>query len=496
MRLLPDAHNRNCDDVSGTRLPALSSKLTVAALVLGLLGATLASAATLTPGNAATGQRLQTAVSVLLDEPAPAGGLALTLKSEDPARLLLSASPDSTGAGSITLAVRAGLRFSPDFYVQGLDRSGKATYTATAPGFAPGVGTVTLAPSGIVFARAGTGMERLLATTRQPESEVRICAALLDSEGNVEALQPLAGPPLIVKVANSNPRIGALNASEAAIPTGSACAATLFRPLSPGSLALSLAAPRGFVAAPRFSTLTATVVTPGIAVTNGISIGRNLQVEGAVNLGEAAPEGGVSVTLKSGDPKRLLLSTSATSPGVESITLAIPAGGFTAAYYLQALADSGSAPYSAAAPGYKAREGAVELTPSGLVIGGPQGPPDEAVLLRQDAADGPHGFVTNLSSGETTPVRVYTVHLDPITRRGADLTVQPLRAGLSVEVTLENANPAAGQIASRLRIDGGASNALAHFKPLAVGTTSIAVAVPEGFTKPANSTALTVMVRP
>src|ERR1700685_3371901 len=72
------------------------------------------------PPDAAVGRNLKTTATVKLSEPAPAGGLQITLTSDNPGLLLLSPSPEKAGAPSIGVTVRPGLRESPEFYVQGL----------------------------------------------------------------------------------------------------------------------------------------------------------------------------------------------------------------------------------------------------------------------------------------------------------------------------------------------------------------------------------------
>jgi len=136
------------------------------------------------------------------------------------------------------------------------------------------------------------------------------------------------------------------------------------------------------------------------------------------------------------------------------------------------------------------------LAPAGVVIGGPQGPPDEAELLRKEAVETTKGFVTTVAAPKGTPIAVYTVQLDPKTRRGADITVQALRADLSLTVRLDNANPGVGRVPASLTIEGGSSTATAQFAPLSAGSTVVSVVTPEGFTKPGNNAALTAIVRP
>ena len=450
----------------------------------------------LTPPNVTVGESLEVIANVALNEAAPAAGLEITLTSSDPSKVMFSKTAEGAGSASIKLIVRAGYRDSPDYFIQGFGKSGTVSYTASAPGFANSSGTVTLAPSGLILARSGMGVPTLLTTTGA-KTDLLVYSALLDAEMSFVHPQPVAGGRSVsVTVTSSNVRVGAAVPAGVTIAGGSASASIEFRPLMAGETTLSLNVPQGFSVPAQFGRVATTVLMPGIAVTDDISIGHNLETGGSVSLGEPAPAGGVVVTLTSNNPGKLLLSRTPDQVGSDCITVAIPAGGVHASYYMQALAGAGAVTYMAAAPGFRTRSGTVTLTPSGLVMGGPQGPPDEAELLSKEIAEGPHGFVTNLAGRASTIVTVYTVQLDPATRRGADLTVQPVRAGVAIKAVLTNSNPAAGTVkAAELTIPSGVSFASTHFTPAGVGTTVISVTTPAGYTKAANSTSLTVIVR-
>ena len=53
----------------------------------------------------------------------------------------------------------------------------------------------------------------------------------------------------------------------------------------------------------------------------------------------------------------------------------------------------------------------------------------------------------------------------------ADITVQPLRAGVSAVVKLKSSNPAVGQVESPLTIASGNNRVLSRFTPLSLGET-------------------------
>ena len=117
------------------------------------------------------GQNLQTDARVVLAGVAPGGGLAVTVTSNDPSRLLLSTDPTAAGARSISLSVAGGGRATPTFYVQALGSSGNATYTASAPGFGNATQTVTLASSGFVISSPFGLGANFFTTTRCDRSE-------------------------------------------------------------------------------------------------------------------------------------------------------------------------------------------------------------------------------------------------------------------------------------------------------------------------------------
>jgi hypothetical protein len=122
------------------------------------------------------------------------------------------------------------------------------------------------------------------------------------------------------------------------------------------------------------------------------------------------------------------------------------------------------------------------------------GAPDEAELFRKEAAEEPHGFVARLSQ-RMMPMTVYTAQLHPLHHRAADITVQPLRAGLSLEVTLKSSNPAVGTIGSPVTIRAGSEKGQTLFTALSPGSTVISVATPDGFTTSGNATSMIVIVQ-
>ena len=76
------------------------------------------------------GQNLEGSVMVTLNGPLTADGVDVTLTSNDPGRLVLSATPESAGSPSITIKLRPTSR-EMEVYAQALDKSGTATFTSS-----------------------------------------------------------------------------------------------------------------------------------------------------------------------------------------------------------------------------------------------------------------------------------------------------------------------------------------------------------------------------
>jgi hypothetical protein len=451
----------------------------------------------LVPTNVNVGRHLQTPAKVTLEEQASFAGLQVTITVDDAARGLLAKRSDAAGASSIVVDVNPGAKETPEFWIQGLADTGNVTYTATAPGFRPGKGTITLAPSGIVILGPFRA-PKFPTTPRAEPSRLLVQSARLDADLKFAEQQPIAGGKTAkFEIENPQSSIGVVANPHLAIQGGTAGAVTEFRPLKMGETKLSIKQPPDFKTAADLGAVTAMVIMPGLAITDQVTIGQNLQIGGLLGLGQAAPAEGVVVTLTSEDPEKLLIARTANDQGSKSLKIVVKADGTTDKFYLQALSGSGSATYTASAPGYRSRTATIALAPSGVVITPrPYGPPDEAELFRKRGeAEADRGFISRLSRSDTMALVVWTVQLDPETHRSADVTVQELRAGMQLRVPLKTSNPAVGKVDPTVTIKGGSDNAVTHFKPVNAGTTLVSVITPQEFTQSANSTSVTAVVK-
>ena len=95
----------------------------------------------------------------------------------------------------------------------------------------------------------------------------------------------------------------------------------------------------------------------GLAVPD-VTVGRNLQMYASVKLPEAAPRAGLSLTVTSDDPTRLLLSKAPDQAGSASITLTVNSGFvYSPEFWVQGLADNGTVTYNVNARRSRHRQG-------------------------------------------------------------------------------------------------------------------------------------------
>jgi len=457
-----------------------------------------ARAKDLTPANVTVGAHLETTATVTLSEAAPPEGVLVTITSSDPKRLLFSSRPEEAGSAAIAMVAHGGMRATPEFYVQGLADHGSVAYSATAPGFKTAQATVTLTQSAIWIGGPYGNQPAFQASLGPRTFKVRLVSVALAATGAAGADVPQlvsGGSPVTVEVTNSDTAVGSLVSTKLTIPGGSGGAITVFKPAAVGETILSVVVPAGFSAPAKNASIIANVTLPGLGVTDHIAIGENLEVGGAVSLGAVAGKGGLQVTLTSDDPEKLLLSAKADVKGAGTITITVPENAVTGSYFLQGLSKSGQIKYTASAPGYRSRTGTIDLAPSGLVMVGPLTLP-EGQLLRPATEGGARqqGFITSLSKGKPTRLFIHTVQLDPVTHRGADITIQALRGGMELPVDLKISDPAVGTMDAHVTIAGGMDHAITQFTPLNEGSVALSVVVPPGFTEASNDGWLKVTV--
>jgi uncharacterized repeat protein (TIGR01451 family) len=339
-----------------------------------------------------------------------------------------------------------------------------ATRTASDPGDpAPNndQATVTVTPrTGITLATAGAllGPGRTLA-------------------GTVTLLTPAPAGGVTVALAASPAGRVTLTPTAVSIAAGATTGAFTVTGVAVGDVTLTGTA-AGFEPGTVGVTVTSSVISLG---GSPVAVGKDLQVQGALTLGTPAPAGGLPITLTSGDPTRVQLSTTPTGPGSPQITVTVAAGATgTSDFFIQALASAGAVTVDASAPAYAPDAATITLTPSGFVIVSPAA-----------------SFDTTIVSSDTAIV-VAPARLDPQTLAWQQR--QALRGGIapvSVQVTAtdQTGGPGVGTITSSpLLFHAGDTEQTTAFDPALLGTSLIEAAAPSPFTMPGTSRTITATV--
>jgi hypothetical protein len=429
----------------------------------------------------AVGYQLQTLGTGQLSDPAPAGGLAVTIATTPgtSGTVLLSTDPNASGSSQLILNVPAGTTALPAFYLQGV-RVGSGQLQASAAGynFSTGNsnGAVAITPSGFVLAGPNGVVGQGFSTTAlSAPTQLTLTVMRLDSQYNpVQTGQIAAGVTVSLSVASGTPSVGTIVNNPATFNSGDSSNTTLlFQPAAQGTSTLTVLQPTGFNSPASGGLLTATVSPPQItlAMPAGQTIGANLQQPASGSLNAPAPSGGLNITITSSDPSKVLLATSATAAGQSSINISVAQSsglngiGFPT-FYVQGVENSGSAILTASTttPGWSSGTLSVSLAPSSFVLVSSNG-------VGQN-------FGTSLISGNIT----LTVEPMQLNNNNAPQQAQALAGGLAETVYVSSSNTAVGAIlGSPVSISGGSASTAVTFQPVGTGQTQLTIVEPSGF---------------
>jgi hypothetical protein len=426
------------------------------------------------------GQNLQAVVTVTLAQPAPAGGVQITLSSGDPSKVILGGL-NTLGQASQTFTITEGSTSATGIFAQALASSGTVTLTATA-GAVSGTGTITLSPSGFVLVGPNGPGVQSFSIAQGGTTPLTVSSARLDSSSNFVQNQSVRGGfSVAVTVNSSNTTVGTVSAGSLTFNGGDQSATTQFTAVVSGSTTVTAVVPSGFtLPAAGANTQTVSVTQVGL-VPNTVTVGQGLETTTNVGLNGAAPAGGFQMIITSNDSGRLLLSKTATGAGANSITINVPGGlSRSADFFVYGLASSGTATYNidATAGGFGTGTGTVNLSQSGFVIQGPGGL-------------GAAFFLTTAGAPATT-LNVLSALLDSSRNF---VTVQALAGGTSANVIVSSSNTNTGTITtSPVAVAGGSFQGTTSFQPAAAGTATLSVGAPPGFFTPAQFTSITAQV--
>ena len=421
------------------------------------------------------------------------GGVTVTLTSTDPAKLLLSTSSTTAGAGSISFTLANG-QTGFTYWLQAVTGTGDVVpVTVSAPGFSSGTAAVTIVQPAIDLAGLPTST-----TTLSPNINLAVRTGIATPTNSalteLQAVR-IGAPALTATVTNSNPLVaqlisGAVTGQSVTVqiqpgqsqsPTGLA-----FDGIGAGSTGVAASIP-GFVGTTN-AARTITVGAPGINAGGVATVGGGLQRAMFGALG-ASNHGGVTVTLTSSDPAKVLLAPNATTAGSASIAIPVVNNQTGLQYHVQALSNSGTVTVTAAAPGFTDGTVAVTLATAALDLTGIPATtttlsPDMNLTVRVGIANATATALTELQ-----PVRFGAPSL-PVTVTNSDAAVGQLRTsgGPAQSITLQ-IQPNASATPGTLVQGGGA------FEPLGTGTTTVAATI-SGLISTANASRLLTVDAP
>jgi large repetitive protein len=395
----------------------------------------------------------QRAVHLSMTPPHP---VDLILTVADPAIALISTERTSIGSGSISFN-NVSTTASRLFYVQGLSH-GVTTITASADGYNEVEATLTVTDSGFYISAPAA----ISTTTYSNPTNIHLRVARLQDDGSFSMNQEVrAGLSVEVPIYSADPLIGQIT-SPAVFEPGQESSITQFNPNAVGTTTVDLTQPVGFTApTSRNQSIEAEVRTPNITLSD-FSVGKDLQGLSYVQLSVSPPEP-VDLVLSVADSAIALISTERTTVGSNSITISNVSNTSGRQFFVQGLSQ-GVTTIIATAPGYNDVQATLIVTESGFYIHWPSSI-----------------STTTYSNPTNIHLRVARLQDD-----GSFSMNQEVRAGLSVEVPIYSADPLIGQITSPAVFEPGQESSITQFNPNAVGTTTVDLTQPVGFTAPTN----------
>ena len=394
--------------------------------------------------------------------------LTLRLESSDPSKLLLSRFGTAAGTAVLEIAVPSGVA-QVTFEVQAIEgATGQVTVTASAPGFGSDQGTMTMVRPVLEILNLETD---IAASSANQDFRVR---ALLPNS-NIVLAPRFGGGGFPITLTSSNG-----TAAHVAVGGGSTAASVTAR-IPEGAFSTPFTGDNSLFVDPRApgaTTIAATSdfaggdsqqiqITGGAVTILGDTIGGGLEQPSRVTLPTGA-HGGVTVTVTSSDPSRVLLRRTDGTVGSASITVAVSNLSVNAFFYVQGVRGAlGTATLTATVTGFASDDATIRVVQ----------PAVELLGLSE-------GQRISIQSGEW-PLRA---RIGIPAESGPGILPQELAVGTpAVNVTLSNSNTTVGRLvgtgatpgSATLPIQPGQSNSAAvDFEPLANGTTNLAVSIP------------------
>ena len=281
----------------------------------------------------------------------------LTVTSEHPDRLLLSAAPAATPAASIEIAGDAN---SATFYLHG-QAAGLTRLRISAGDAPPAESLVNVSRPGLLLS---AGPDFFAPNTGQEvQAQFQLSPGFLGAR--LPTVLGSSAVPLRLGLRSSNPAVFSVPADVTLLPGQSQVTFTAKAGVA-GRAELSIEAPDGVdVFAASYPI---TVGPPATLAALRLALGRHLQTPLRVSLPRSLPSGGIARVV-SADPSKVLLSRSSAAAGSGSISVAIqPSASSLDEFYVQALGNQGEVNLTTSADGVADIVTTVVLRPSYLML--------------------------------------------------------------------------------------------------------------------------------
>lgn len=413
------------------------------------------------------GRNLQTTLPIQLPV-AQKEPVDVTVTSMDPSIVRVTMDPNAEGTEQIVFKNVTGTNVG-EIHVQGFGL-GMTNVRISAPGYANRLATITVNPSAFVVASTGY----ITASSFGPSHPVVINAVRLSPSTMVREIeQPIRGGlETTMAVVSTDPIVGTPGPGSITFRSGEMTRSTSFNPGAYGQTTLKLMQPPGF-SAPAQGSQVSVSVSADILMPD-VTVGQNLQDSVDVTLSNPPPSP-ITVTVRSWDPSKVLVAKTPTSPGSEVVTFTNVTGASVGKVYVQGIS-KGLASLGASAPGYNSRQSQVSINPSAFIIFQPQG-------------------ISSTVGAAPVRIQVNAVRLSNSTL--VREIEQPVRGGLTVNVSLMNSNSGVGPLSSStLTFNGGEITKETYFTPAAYGVTSISIITPPGFTAASAARTIQADVKP
>jgi adhesin/invasin len=414
------------------------------------------------------------------------GGVNVVVRSTNPAVARVAPNSTTPGTDSIVVAVADGANAVP-YHLQGMEGvADTVSFVVSAPGFATRVVQHTVVQPQLDISGLLTSL-----TTLSPDDPFTVRVGV----GNGAVLSVLqeiraGGTPLTATVVSDTAAVARLVTATdtgavvtvqipvlaSASPTSVAAGGVAQEPLAAGVTVIR-ASIAGVLTTTTNGIRTVTVTQPGIT-SGATTVGAGLQENVGATLG-ATDHGGVTVVVRSTNPAVARVAPNSTTPGTDSIVVAVADGANAVPYHLQGMegvADTVS--FVVSAPGFATRVVQHTVVQPQLDISG---------LLTS---------LTTLSPDDPFTVRVGVGN-------GAVLSVlQEIRAGgTPLTATVTSSVPTVGQLVTTALTSGTvtvqipvlattsagtvATGGVAH-DPLTAGTTTLSASIPGFVTTTTN----------